>query len=252
MSGYFRVGSSQDLQMKDFPPPYCVRVSTRAKNVIIKLIPDKGVEIVLPKGVDKNRVPEFLERRREWILNSIRRLEDKGLSLIPPELVLPDEICFAASGEIYTVRRVVNRKKRLIMRRNVDKLLLSGPDWFPQEEQALLVKFVREEARKFLVPELEVISRELNLPFCKVFIRSQRKRWGSCSSKGNINLNMKLMFLPYHLVRYVIIHELCHTVHLNHSAKYWRLVRMVAPDVDLLEKELSDAGRLVPSWIDFQ
>ncbi|NDV22414.1 M48 family metallopeptidase [Desulfovibrio sp. JC022] len=237
--------------MADFPPPYTVRVSPRAKNVIIKLIPDKGIEVVLPKGTNRRDVPYFLEKRREWIEHNIRKLEQKGLSLSQPQLVLPDEICFVASGNIYTIRRVENRKPVLRMRRNVDKLLLSGSGWSPEEELKLLTRFVRSEARKFLVPELKKISTELNLPFSKAFIRAQRKRWGSCSAKGNINLNMKLMFLPYRLMRYVLIHELCHTVHLNHSAKYWRLVKMVEPNVEELEKELSEAGRLVPAWMNF-
>lgn len=207
---------------------------------------------MLPKGVDQREVPVFLERRREWIETGIRKLEEKGFSLLPPELVLPDEISFVASGKIYSVRRVVNRNHNLRLRRNVDKILLSGLPWTPAEDLAVLSGFVRNEAKKFLVPQLNKISQELNLPFNRVFIRSQRKRWGSCSAKHNINLNMKLMFLPYRLVRYVLIHELCHTVHLNHSAKYWRLVKMVEPEVDALEKELSESGRLVPNWINLK
>lgn len=237
--------------MADFPPPYTVRVSPRAKNIIIKLIPDKGIEVVLPKGVNRKDVPYFLEKRREWIERNIRKLKLKGLSLTQPELVLPDEICFPASGKSYSISRVKNRKPALSMRRNVDKLLISGSTWSQEQELELLTRFVRSEARAFLVPELRKLSAELNLPFSKVFIRAQRKRWGSCSAKGNINLNMKLMFLPYRLARYVLIHELCHTVHLNHSAKYWRLVKMVEPDVEKLEKELSESGRLVPAWINF-
>ncbi|CCO23383.1 M48 family metallopeptidase [Maridesulfovibrio hydrothermalis] len=236
--------------MADFPPPYSIRVSPRAKNVIIKLIPDKGMEVVLPKGVNHNNIPSFLENRRAWIEENIKKLEAKGLSLSPPELILPDEICFAASGKVYQVRRVVNRKQGVCLRKNVDRLLLSGPHWTPAEDIALLTRFVRNEARAFLIPELENLSSELNLPFNKVFIRSQRKRWGSCSAKGNINLNMKLMFLPGRLMRYVLIHELCHTIHLNHSAKYWRLVKMVEPDVKNLERELNNAGSLIPNWID--
>ncbi|WP_319763874.1 SprT family zinc-dependent metalloprotease [Maridesulfovibrio sp.] len=238
--------------MADFPLPYSVRVSPRAKNVIIKLIPDKGIEVVLPKGVSHRDVPGFLEKRREWIKRNIRRLEEKGLSLDPPDLNLPEAIHFPATDKTFAVRRVRNKKQELRMRRNVDKLLISGNDWSLDEELKLLTGFVRKEAKKFLVAELRSISKELNLPFNKVFIRAQRKRWGSCSAKGNINLNMKLMFLPYRLVRYVLIHELCHTVHLNHSAKYWRLVKMVEPEVDNLEKELSQSGRLVPAWVDYQ
>ncbi|SMF36701.1 hypothetical protein SAMN06295933_3190 [Desulfovibrio gilichinskyi] len=235
--------------MCDFPPPYSIRVSARAKNVIIKLIPDKGLEVVLPKGVSKREVPKFLERKREWILSAISHLEGKGFSLSPPKLVLPESIFFAANETEIFIHRVRTRKVGLHVRKNVDKLMLSGTDWTEQEDIAALTEFVRTQARSFLSAEITDLSKELGMNFKKLFIRSQRKRWGSCSSKGNINLNMKLMFLPYSLVRYVIIHELCHTVHLNHSLKYWQLVKQVEPDFQLLEKELGKASLLVPDWI---
>ncbi|WP_320171973.1 SprT family zinc-dependent metalloprotease [Maridesulfovibrio sp.] len=238
--------------MPDFPPPYCVRISPRAKNVIIKLIPDKGIEVVLPRGVNPKEVPGFLEKRREWIETNIRRLENKGLFLEKPQLVLPDRITLTAAEKIFEVSRVRNNKQGLTLRVNVNRLQLSGSEWTDEEELYLLKKFVRDRARLFLGPELRNLSAELNLPFGRMTIRSQRKRWGSCSARGNINLNMKLMFLPYRLVRYVLIHELCHTVHLNHSPKYWRLVRMIEPDVDALEKELGEAGPLVPSWMNHE
>lgn len=237
--------------MCDFPPPYSIRVSARAKNVIIKLIPDKGLEVVLPKGVKKTEVPKFLERKREWILSAISHLEGKGFSLSPPELVLPESILFSATETEIFIHRVRTRKQGLRVRKNVDKLILSGADWSEQEDLAALTEFVRAQARTFLSVEIKELAKELGMNFKKLFIRSQRKRWGSCSSKGNINLNMKLMFLPYSLVRYVIIHELCHTVHLNHSLKYWQLVKQVEPDFQLLEQELSSASSFVPDWINF-
>ncbi|WP_031484748.1 M48 family metallopeptidase [Maridesulfovibrio frigidus] len=237
--------------MADFPPPYSVRISARAKNVIIKLIPDKGLEIVLPKGVSESKVPGFLEKRREWILSATKQLEEKGFSLTPPKLILPDSLIFVASEMVIFIRRTRTRKSGLRVRKNVDKLMLSGADWTVQEDIAALTKFVRGQARAFLSAELAKISKELGMPYKRLFIRSQRKRWGSCSSNGNINLNMKLMFLPYRLVRYVLIHELCHTVHLNHSGKYWQLVKQVEPDFQALEKELGAASPLVPGWINF-
>ncbi|SDK58891.1 hypothetical protein SAMN05660337_0909 [Maridesulfovibrio ferrireducens] len=237
--------------MADFPPPYSIRVSARAKNVIIKLIPDKGLEVVLPKGVRKVEVPRFLENKREWILSAIKHLEQKGFSLSPPELVLPESLFLVATETEIYIHRVRTRKPGLRVRKNVDKLMLSGAAWTEQEDIGALTEFVRTQARSFLLAELTKISKEIDMPFKKLFIRSQRKRWGSCSSKGNINLNMKLMFLPYRLVRYVLIHELCHTVHLNHSARYWQLVQQVEPEFQSLEKELSEASPLVPDWINF-
>jgi len=86
--------------------------------------------------------------------------------------------------------------------------------------------------------------------FGRVLVKSQRTRWGSCSRRKTISLNLKLLFIPQDLAQYVLIHELCHTVHLNHSQKFWALLTRHEPDCKNKEKELRSAGRFVPAWID--
>jgi predicted metal-dependent hydrolase len=80
-------------------------------------------------------------------------------------------------------------------------------------------------------------------------IRSQRTRWASCSPKGTISLNVRLMFLPQHLVRYVLLHELAHTQEMNHSRRYWAILESLEPNYLELDKELRAGWRLVPDWI---
>jgi predicted metal-dependent hydrolase len=79
-------------------------------------------------------------------------------------------------------------------------------------------------------------------------VRSQRKRWASCSSGATISLNSRLMFLPEQLVRYVLLHELAHTVELNHSARFWATLAHAAPDYRQRDAELREAWRLIPDW----
>jgi predicted metal-dependent hydrolase len=100
-----------------------------------------------------------------------------------------------------------------------------------------------------LVPWLREISREKHLPFGRTLMKMQKTRWASCSRHRTVSLNVKLLFLPPELVRYVFVHELCHTVHMNHSREFWRFLAVKEPGYKELDKQLRTAWRLVPAWI---
>jgi predicted metal-dependent hydrolase len=117
---------------------------------------------------------------------------------------------------------------------------------------ALLRLWLQRQGRCHLVPWIERISIESGLTFKVVQVRGQKTRWGSCSSTGTISLNYKLLFLPSHLVRYIIMHELCHTVHLNHSRDFWSFLSTFEPDCRILDKEMKGAGQLVPRWVSWE
>ena len=83
---------------------------------------------------------------------------------------------------------------------------------------------LRQQAKEYLPKELERLANEHNFSFQSIKIRKSKTRWGSCSSKGIINLSFDLMHLPKHLIEYVLLHELCHTIEMNHSVKFWTLL----------------------------
>ncbi|MCK4609306.1 MAG: M48 family metallopeptidase, partial [Gammaproteobacteria bacterium] len=114
-------------------------------------------------------------------------------------------------------------------------LLLTGR---ARERKLLLHKWLQRKGRYHLVPWLNSLSKTTGLVYNKVAIRGQRTRWGSCSSARNINLNYKLLFLQPELVDYIIIHELCHLTHFNHSADFWQLVAKFQPEHRELRKQL--------------
>lgn len=88
----------------------------------------------------------------------------------------------------------------------------------------------------------------MGLSFGRALVKNQRTRWGSCSCTDTISISQNLVFLPPRLVRYIFIHELCHTVHLTHSRRFWGTVAQFEPDYRRLEKELGDADGCVPPW----
>src|SRR5450631_2266793 len=106
-----------------------------------------------------------------------------------------------------------------------------------------------ERARVVLVPALAECARRLGYRYQQVAIRRQRTRWGSCSTRGTISLNSCLMFQTPEVMRYLLLHELVHTRHMNHSRAFWQEVSHHCPHYQRLDTELLDGWRRVPSWV---
>ncbi len=96
----------------------------------------------------------------------------------------------------------------------------------------------KEAARGRALARLSHFNQFYNLKVGKVFIRNQKSRWGSCSSKGNLNFNYKIAMLPSELSDYIIVHELCHLAQMNHSKNFWSLVEQQIPNYKNLRAEL--------------
>lgn len=95
----------------------------------------------------------------------------------------------------------------------------------------------KEDARKLVTERLEHWNKQYKFKYGRVSIRNQRSRWGSCSSKGNLNFNFRIVTLPPHLADYLIVHELCHLGQMNHSQKFWDLVGETLPNyIDLMQE----------------
>ena len=114
-----------------------------------------------------------------------------------------------------------------------------------------LKRWLAAVARAELEPQLQALSVSTGNPFARMQVRGQRTCWGSHSSSGTISINYCLLFLAPPLVRYLMIHELCHGRHMNHSRRYWRYVEKFEPDYRRLDKALTDAWNQVPVWLGF-
>ena len=124
-------------------------------------------------------------------------------------------------------------------------------------EQVAQQERTREESEKYspkeirqmadtavcvIPPKVEKYAQILGVSYGRITIRSQRTRWGSCSSKGNLNFNCLLTQVPEQVMDYVIVHELCHRIEMNHSGRFWKLVEQIMPDYKTHRKWLKDNG----------
>ena len=236
-------------------PAYTVRVSDRAKSVRLSLSVEAGLEVVIPTNYDRHKVPELIHQKRDWIVRNQLKLDQREAFLqsqAPHQL--PDRINLRSLGEDWEIEyQLLPTKTRAIdiQEKNTElKLVLSGNTEDIEACKFFLKEWLIKKAEKHLFSWLRKVSTRLNLPYRTTAIRSQKTLWGSCSSKRNISLNYKLLFLETKVVEYVLIHELCHTTHMNHSDQFWKLVSKFEPNYKALDKSLNQAWKLIPAWLD--
>ncbi len=228
------------------PFPYTVRISNRAKRLQIRIEPGGAIEVVVPRQFDMSEVAPFVIRQQAWIARTLQRLQQQPArpEEAPP---LPETVTLAALNEQWPVRYSPHPRSHFAATaRPAPSLQLFGSG--RKHHHQALTRWLQQHAKTHLSQWLQRVSDELGLPFNKVTIRAQKTRWGSCSARGNISLNRNLLFLPPAAVRYLLIHELCHTVHLNHSRRYWSLVARMEPDYRQLDRSLRRAMLAIPRW----
>jgi predicted metal-dependent hydrolase len=246
-------------------PGHSIRVSGRARHIRLRMLPGKGLEIVLPQNTNPDCVPLVLERHRGWIEKQLARAAVRP-SCQESEGLVPEQILLKGGLEKIHIRRVVSREgpQVLLCPAREDDLagvwppVLRPPalhrDLFLREDSPeyllrCLREWIREEARLYLGSMLEALAKQHGFSYCGFAVRFQRSRWGSCSAKGNISLNACLLFLPLSLARYILLHELCHTRQLNHSRAFWKQLFAVEPEALMHDKAMRRAWRHVPFWI---
>ena len=100
----------------------------------------------------------------------------------------------------------------------------------------------RENALSLVEDKARQLSEEHSYSYNKINIKNQKTRWGSCSRKGNLNFNYKILFLPERIQEYIVAHELCHLREFNHSKKFWKLVSKMVPDYTVVKSDLKKSG----------
>jgi predicted metal-dependent hydrolase len=226
---------------------FSVRESGRAKRLSIKVFPRGRVEVVVPRRTRPADVREFVEAHSDWIKKARQQFAEEH----PPEpFALPHVIRLDGIERQFSVIYEPQSGAKTVRYRCSDcTLVLFGKTADAGLCVTALKRWLTSVARREYLPQLRSLSAMTGNSFKKMHVRGQRTCWGSHSSSGTISLNYCLMFLGSAHLRYVMIHELCHARHMNHSQRFWGLVGQFEPNYKQLDKDLNTSWKKIPTWV---
>jgi predicted metal-dependent hydrolase len=226
-------------------PETRLRHSRRARRVAVRIDATGHVELVVPRGVSEARAWSFLASRADWVRSHLQRRRQ----LQPVEQEFPPaSIALPALGERWRLFHAGGCGRLQLRERAEGILELRGQGSNDQLRRRLL-DWLLARATQAFTSQLQELAQRHGFMFSAVQLRRQRTRWGSCSTRGVISLNLALLFQRPAVLRYLLCHELAHTKHMNHSARFWDCVAQCEPDWRALDAELCQGWRHVPRWL---
>jgi predicted metal-dependent hydrolase len=214
------------------------------KRISMRVKPDGSVSVSHPWFAGQKEVLDFVVQHADWIRTHQLKVAEKRF--------------------FYTLNTVVETKHHSIQISPIEKgklqaslkgnpVILTVPaDIEVESEQVqqfikkVITEVCRMEARDYLPARTQQLAHQFGFTFQKVFIKNLKSKWGSCSSNGNINLNLSLMFLPDYLIDYIILHELAHTREHNHGEGFWKLLNTITDGkARLLDREIRKNHRII-------
>ncbi|MHB8790112.1 MAG: M48 family metallopeptidase [Desulfobulbaceae bacterium] len=225
---------------------YRIRSSARTRNLCLRITME-GLTVSAPAWLSIPRIKDVVAGKSEWIAARLARLE--GARPLAAATPLPGTIALPALAENWQVAYRQTCSRTVAARPILPgMILLSGAVDDDARCKAALRRWLARRAKEALGPRLETLAAETGLRFSRLTVKNQRTRWGSCSTSGAISLNCKLLFLPADLVRYVLVHELCHLGEHNHTTRYWALLLQHEPEAAALHRRIREAWSLIPGW----
>lgn len=213
-------------------------IRSRRKTMSLQITKDLQVVVRGPMKMKKSVADRFVESHRGWVEKHLKAMEEAAS--------LRRAFDFSDGQIVYYLGRPLALEGREGLDRAIPhegSMLVPGPK---EDRKAALERFFREESRRVLPELTERYASLLELSPTGVRITSAATRWGSCSGRGSICYSWRLICLPPELVEYVIVHELCHLKHHNHSPEFHEMVERYLPDQARRRKALRDFQKLLP------
>ena len=221
----------------------------------LTVTPRDGLVVVVPLHWRGDPAAVVAEKRA-WAETALARVaEHRAAHAAGPDALLPDLVELRAVGETWPVEYRSTAASagsgRATARVVGSALVVTGDVADALACLAALVRWLDREARAQLIPMLADVAHESGMTYTSARVRRQRTRWGSCSARKTISLSRNLVFLPEHLVRALMLHELAHTRVMNHSQRFYDELAGLDPSAHEHRAQMRrDAARLVPPWAD--
>lgn len=217
---------------------YITKFSDKRKTLGLVVERDKSVVVLAPKGTSESTIEGFVEKKKFWLFKKINHSPKLGEP--KPETPFISGKAITYLGKNYKLDVVDEpidglhfASKFLISKSNIDQ----APE--------ILTNWYKEKAKENITPKVERFARQLGVAYNKILISDLQYRWGSCTLKGNLNFNWRLIKAPNFVINYVVIHELAHLIELNHSKRFWNIVEVQMPTYLEAKEWLREFGEMV-------
>ena len=207
-----------------------VKKSVLAKKLVLRIDEKSHMPILtIPKCCSQKQALNFLKEHEDWIVNMMARLPQRC------DFADGDEISFL--GKRYIITYDIKHKGTCF---DDDLLKVGGDKVFLHRR---VKDFFKDKASDKLADMTLDIANKIGVKVASVSIKDTKSRWGSCSTKGNINYNWRIVFAPINVIEYLVCHEVCHLAHPNHSKDFWNEVKNVCPNYEEGRRWLKIKGK---------
>lgn len=227
---------------------YAIVRSSR-KSIGLEVSPGNGLLIRAPERVSRKRIKQVIRDKAPWILKKLEEVKEIKPEPEPLEFVTGEKIPYLGDYYNILIKEVQGCKKPEIVLNN-EYFSITINNTVEREERRqivrdALVSWYKKQARLVINKRITIYQDKIGRKPVRVRIKNQKKRWGSCSSKGNLNFNWRLIMGPISVLDYLLAHELAHLVHPNHSKEYWKLIRSIMPEYQESKQWLKINGNLL-------
>ncbi|HSJ86637.1 MAG TPA: SprT family zinc-dependent metalloprotease [Anaerolineales bacterium] len=197
-------------------------IRSKRRTLAIQIKNDGSLIVRAPNRATNTAIREFVEQHQAWIER--KQVQARSVVVELPKQFVPGEK-FLFLGEAYPLEIVKHQKQPLILDGSF-KMSESAS----RRAELVFERWYREQAREILQERLDWFANQYGFQYQGIKITSAKTRWGSCNAKGALNFSWRLILAPLEQVDYVVVHELAHTVHHNHSKRFWRKVETIVPN----------------------
>jgi len=225
-------------------------IRTNRKTMGIIIDNNKNLIVRSPEDTAETKIEEVLKKKTSWILSKLKEMDKIKPAPKEKEFMTGEKLTYlgrryrleVSPAEILKVEIKLYQGKFII---NYPEKLKEDDEKRREEIRDTLIEWYREHAKEKINERVEKYKDKLDVQPNNVVVKKQKKRWGSCSSKGNLNFNWRIILAPMSIVDYLVVHELTHLLHDNHSGEFWATVGSIIPDVKAKREWLKVNGRLL-------
>ena len=222
----------------NFDFPFEIIRTDRVKSASID-VEDNLVKVTVPKNLSDERIEELIKGRTLWIKQKLA-LQATAIILKPKEYV--DGEAFAYLGRNYRLKCAKGVEESVKLKSGYLNVTTKNGQRNSEHLKAVVEQWYRTKALSRLIDKTRRYSAILKVEPTSINLKDYKAMWGSCSPKGVVSYNWRIILAPHKIVDYIVVHELCHLIEPNHSSKYWKQVRSVIPDYENSKEWLKNNG----------